>query len=200
KEKPFIVHTSNASIRALGTEFNVTAYPNENISEMILAEGSVVVKLNSEYTSKSNISEVVLQPGQKAIIKNQVEKNNSVLVASLRVENCDPQVETSWKDKRWIIKGTDLDRLAVSLSRRYNINIQLKDPELLKYKFSGIIENETIIFFIKPLVFLIFLGICYCIMHYLMRLRAIERFMVYTSLTKYKFWGRRYKALTEKLD
>ncbi|OFX66930.1 MAG: hypothetical protein A2X12_09960 [Bacteroidetes bacterium GWE2_29_8] len=66
--------------------------------------------------------------------------------------------------------------------------------------FFSIIENETIIFFIKPLVFLIFLGICYCIIHYLMRLRAIERFMVYTSLTKYKFWGRRYKALTEKLD
>ena len=49
----------------------------------------------------------------------------------------------------------------------------------------------------EMLLFLLFLGIFYRVIHYLMRFRWIERLMVYSSLTKYKFWGRRYKALKE---
>lgn len=47
------------------------------------------------------------------------------------------------------------------------------------------------------LLFLFFLGLFYRIIHYLMRYKFIERLMVYTSLTKYRFWGRRYKALRD---
>ena len=56
----------------------------------------------------------------------------------------DPNIETSWKDKRWIIVGTDLSSLALSLSRKYNVNVKLVDSDLNNFKFSGIIEDETI--------------------------------------------------------
>lgn len=57
------------------------------------------------------------------------------------------------------------------------------------------IENELVKFVVETLLFLTLLGISYRILHYLMRFKPVERLMVYTSLTKYKFWGRRYKAL-----
>jgi ferredoxin len=60
------------------------------------------------------------------------------------------------------------------------------------------IENKTLKFVIENLFVLSFLALGYRIMHYCMRFRLIERIMVYTSLTKYKFWGRRYKALKDK--
>jgi len=50
---------------------------------------------------------------------------------------------------------------------------------------------------LETLLFLFFLGLFYRLIHYLMRFRIFERIMVYTSLTKYKFWGRRYKALKD---
>ncbi len=50
---------------------------------------------------------------------------------------------------------------------------------------------------VDVLLFLFFLGVLYRLIHYLMRFRFVERIMVYTSLTKYKFWGRRYKALKD---
>ncbi len=57
----------------------------------------------------------------------------------------------------------------------------------IEHAFLGFVLNSTL--------FLAILAVWYRIMHYAMRLKFIERLVVYTSLTKYKFWGRRYKAL-----
>lgn len=69
----------------------------------------------------------------------------------------------------------------------------------LFYKYFDLlfftIENEVVKYIVETLLFLFFLAILHRIMHYCMRFRFIERIMVFTSLTKYKWWGRRYKAL-----
>lgn len=65
--------------------------------------------------------------------------------------------------------------------------------ETLFYK----IENPISYFIIKTGLFLILLVIWYRIIHFLMRFKFFERLMVYTSLTKYKFWGKRYKSLND---
>ena len=44
-------------------------------------------------------------------------------------------------------------------------------------------------------LFLGFLMICYRTMHFLKKYNWFNKLMVYTSLTYYKFWGRRYKAI-----
>ncbi|MFH1197091.1 MAG: EFR1 family ferrodoxin [bacterium] len=61
------------------------------------------------------------------------------------------------------------------------------------YFFS--IKNEAVKFIIETIIFLSATMIGYRFMHYLLRFKFFERLVVYTSLTKYKFWGRRYKAL-----
>jgi ferredoxin len=61
-------------------------------------------------------------------------------------------------------------------------------------QYFGII-NGLLHFILNTFLTLVFLGIGYRIVHYLMRFRFFERMMVYSSLTKLKFWGRRYKAL-----
>jgi len=60
------------------------------------------------------------------------------------------------------------------------------------------IKNVFIQNVVEIIIFLFFLGIFYRAVHYLMRLKPFERLMVYTSLTKYKFWGKRYRALKEE--
>ncbi|MHC1775025.1 MAG: EFR1 family ferrodoxin [Lentimicrobium sp.] len=62
----------------------------------------------------------------------------------------------------------------------------------------GVIENEILKFVIETVLMLLFLGLWYRLIHYLLRFRFFERLVVYSSLTRYKFWGRRYKALKEK--
>jgi ferredoxin len=68
---------------------------------------------------------------------------------------------------------------------KYSNNLFFKIPD-------GFIHDV-----LETLFFLFFLGICYRIMHFLMQFKFFERLMVYTSLTKYKFWGNRYKALKD---
>ena len=69
----------------------------------------------------------------------------------------------------------------------------------LFYRFFGQlffdIEHTFPGFIFESALFLGILAIWYRLLHYAMRFRIIERMVVYTSLTKYKFWGRRYKAL-----
>lgn len=166
KDKPFIVHTSKTSIEALGTEFNVKAYPTENVIETILVEGSVAIrKTDTEKTNKKGSLDkaIILKPGQVLqIVKNPAEEAQLAAAApspvvgteeglkpvdnqkDIRIGNIDVQVGTSWKDARWIIRGTNLKDLAVLLSRRFNVNIELKDSTINQYKFSGRIENETL--------------------------------------------------------
>lgn len=44
-------------------------------------------------------------------------------------------------------------------------------------------------------IFLSFFAMLYRIFHYLRQIKVFERMVVFTSLTKFKFWGKRYKAL-----
>jgi Pyruvate/2-oxoacid:ferredoxin oxidoreductase delta subunit/flavodoxin len=73
---------------------------------------------------------------------------------------------------------------------------------VLFYKYLELyffrIENEMVRFVVETSLFLSMLALSYRLIHYCMRFRFFERMMVYTSLTKYKFWGRRYKALKER--
>jgi ferredoxin/flavodoxin len=57
------------------------------------------------------------------------------------------------------------------------------------------IKNTFTGFVISSALFLAMLAVWYRAIHFAMRLRFVERLIVYTSFTKYKFWGRRYRAL-----
>lgn len=69
---------------------------------------------------------------------------------------------------------------------------------LFFYYFNNLffnISNLLLRNIIETLIFLLLLSVSHRIVHFLMRFKFVENIMVYTSLTKYKFWGRRYKAL-----
>jgi hypothetical protein len=50
-------------------------------------------------------------------------------------------------------------------------------------------------FTIESILFIVFLWAWYLMSHYLLRFKWYERLMVFSSLTSYQFWGKRYKAL-----
>jgi transmembrane sensor len=159
KKWPFVVHTPEINVKALGTAFNVKAYPGEKAVTTTLVEG--VVKLESnvrkftctlkpkqelvflkEQKHKENAVEE--KKKEQSVISNQEQKvqTESANDAILRkVENMESAV--SWKDSRWIIDGELVDNLAVMLERRYDIKVNILSNELKQFRFSGTIENET---------------------------------------------------------
>jgi ferric-dicitrate binding protein FerR (iron transport regulator) len=167
KERPFVVHTVKANIKALGTEFNVKAYPEENAIETILVEGSVVIDKIATGKSKKSQEEnsIVLKPGQKVlifknlnveepvrktatdVIKEEIAENAPELKKigkEIDLQESNTAIETSWKDPSWVIQGESVEDVFIMLGRRFNVSIEMKNYELNKYKFSGIIQNETL--------------------------------------------------------
>ncbi len=64
QELPFVVNTSELSIKVLGTRFNVSAYDSDRLTETVLLEGKVSVSERSMLGLLK--SETILSPNQKA--------------------------------------------------------------------------------------------------------------------------------------
>ncbi|MBP1615122.1 MAG: yjjW [Bacteroidetes bacterium] len=56
-------------------------------------------------------------------------------------------------------------------------------------------QSMILDYVVRYSILFLFLALSYRFIHYCMRFHCVERCMVYTSLTWYKWWGRRYKAL-----
>jgi transmembrane sensor len=160
---PFYVNVTGATVKVLGTAFNVKAYPEERIIETTVTRGTVQVFESQENTTDA--TRIVLYANQKvSIIKNAAEPPDQTLTAapqnptvqqarainpaainSYRVDrNVVPEIYTSWKDQRWIIEREELQSLAVKLERRYNVAFNFRDESLKHYVFSGILKDETL--------------------------------------------------------
>jgi ferric-dicitrate binding protein FerR (iron transport regulator) len=153
KTKPFIVKTSDVIVRALGTRFNVKAYPDEKTITATLEEGKIDVQL----ATKIDQGKVVLSPNENIVFYKkgyQAPKNVQPLAASKskKVSNDELEVQenvktvlyTSWKEEKWIIESEPLSSLIPKLERKFNLTISFSDKELMNYRFSGSIKNETI--------------------------------------------------------
>ncbi|MDR2148105.1 MAG: FecR domain-containing protein [Tannerella sp.] len=162
-QRPFMVEASGITIAALGTAFNVKAYPDDNLIETTLVEGSVRIESNAHTKTEP----VVLKPNQKVVfykdpqtLSVQTSSDQTDATASADEQenvaasqsfsrivvskDVDVKVSTSWKDKRWIVQGERLDELAVKIERKYDVVLVFEDPELKDYKISATLEEETI--------------------------------------------------------
>lgn len=158
KKKPFFVKTAHMVVKAVGTRFNVKAYPEEKTITATLEEGSIEVETPMNGSSK--LQRIVLQPNEKITyykpvltsnmqntsesVKRKKQERSSADKNLVLARNVKTILYTSWKDKRWILEGEPLGSLGTIMERRYNIVVRFDQPEIGKYKFTGTIENETL--------------------------------------------------------
>ncbi len=155
---PFIVNAEAIIVSALGTRFNIKAYPEDDAIYTTLEEGKIDIRILTPGYKKERI---MLESNDKFIYKKEAgrggksgkiadETDNppgSVKIAQNGIRiltNVRTELDTSWKDPRWIIDSEPLSSLATKLERRFNLKIKFADKQLMKYKFTGTIENETI--------------------------------------------------------
>lgn len=122
RQKPFLVTTSKFSVEVLGTTFNITAYSDENHSDVTLIEGSVKI------TTDNNNHARKITPGQSASI---VDGNLT------GIDEVNTQFFTSWKDGKIMFRKETLEGIAKKLERWYNVEIRFADEDLKKFVFSG---------------------------------------------------------------
>jgi ferric-dicitrate binding protein FerR (iron transport regulator) len=148
KALPFIVHTPAMDVKALGTAFNVKAYPGEKMTETSLVRGIVEVTLKEEKNRK-----VLLYPNEKVQWKqpsaDEAAKEKKILlpqnlVQSLTKTDRNEIKEIAWTENKLVFADETFADIAILLERWYGVKIEFADEVTRNYRFTGIFEKEEI--------------------------------------------------------
>jgi transmembrane sensor len=131
---PFIVTAGEIQIKALGTAFNIMAYPEEDRIETSLING--LVELERKKPNGDVIPLLKMKPTDLAIFQKSSNKIRTLTVNDDRY--------FSWKDGKLIFDNEPLDEVVRILSRWFNVDIQIKDPELCELTYTATFVNETL--------------------------------------------------------
>lgn len=123
KAQPFKVKTGAQVIEVLGTHFNITAYPDEQIYKTTLLEGSVKVLAGDDQR--------LIKPGEQARFKAGSE---------IAVTEVDVEEAVAWKNNKFTFNSQPLESIMRQISRWYNVDVQYKG-NISKKLFTGSISR-----------------------------------------------------------
>ncbi|MDN5210877.1 DUF4974 domain-containing protein [Fulvivirgaceae bacterium BMA12] len=132
--RKFIIHTERVLTSVLGTSFNIKAYPEDQITQVAVATGKVLVQ--SEDHQGDIRQSVTLRANEMAVY----DKKDFNRLKAVRVG----ESEFSWRDDILYFDKTPVPELVVMLERWYGKQIRLENEAFRNKTYSGIFENETL--------------------------------------------------------
>jgi len=131
---PFKVLSKGQTVEVLGTQFNISAYPDEEETKTTLVEGKVKVTPGTENRSTPNRSPttdhrppITLSPGQQATTRD----------AYTTVRDVDVSSYTAWKDGLFLFDDEPLDVIMRKISRWYDVEVVFADGIDRQERFGG---------------------------------------------------------------
>ena len=107
--KPFVVETSQLSVKVLGTKFNVKAYSNEAKVTTTLTSGKVEVNAPSRHPH-------ILQPNEQLTYDKET--------SDIRITEVNTSETNSWMTGKLIFINATAQEIFSTLERRYDIAIE----------------------------------------------------------------------------
>lgn len=104
--RPFVVRLGDMDVTALGTEFNISSYPEDMAVTATLIEGKVMVACGS---GRDDVH--FLEPGEQVVYER--------VKAESRVETADMEVVTAWQDGVLLFRSVTVREIARELQRKY---------------------------------------------------------------------------------
>jgi ferric-dicitrate binding protein FerR (iron transport regulator) len=129
-DRPFLIHTGDAIVEVLGTTFTVAAYANEAHVAVIVQEGRVALR-----SATVPDTTALLTPGERGQLSADYH---------LTVDLVDPDVHLAWRNGRLIFEGTSLAEVARTLSRWYDVDVQIEDDVLAALRLDASFEEEPL--------------------------------------------------------
>lgn len=117
---PFIVSTGKMDVKVLGTRFDVSVYPGENLM-VSLMEGTVSV-----YSPENEAEAYILSPGETL-----VETGSGYEMTAMNDES------TAWVDGFFLFRNRTLGDIISQLENHYSVEISVENPSVLDYRFTG---------------------------------------------------------------
>ncbi len=125
-----VITPNGILVSAYGTEFNVSAYEDDNEIHATLVKGNIEINKTEESEA------FILDPGQEFRYN---KTNDQIEIAQTNI-----LVKTAWKDGKMVFRRANMTEITQRLSRHFNVNIELKDAELYDYEYSATFTTETL--------------------------------------------------------
>jgi transmembrane sensor len=127
ENNPFIVDAGNASIKVLGTSFNIITNNLDSAVEVFVKTGQVMV------SGSENNNNLILEPGY---------------IGTMFPEHSEKSVNNnlnymSWNTGLLVYDGQTLDVVFRDLKRVYNMDIVADDPDIITNTWTSPIDNKT---------------------------------------------------------
>lgn len=134
KKHPFIVNADALNVRVLGTHFNVSNYPEDAATDVVLVEGSIgMYRSNEEFDAAKN---TILKPG----FKGSFNRENTLISTKAVITD----IYTSWINGGLTFRNMTFKNIITKLERRYNVTIINKNEKLANEKFNASFSDESI--------------------------------------------------------
>lgn len=129
KKHPFIVKANDFQVTALGTEFNVKAYPDNNELVATLIEGSVNVEFNDLK------SHVILCPNEQLIYDKYTKANN--------LQKPEMEDVTAWQRGELVFSNMKLEDILMVMERKFPYRFIYSLHSLTDKTYSFKFHNKT---------------------------------------------------------
>ncbi len=127
---PFIVSSNNQQVRVLGTQFNISSYPDDHSTLTTLVEGSVEVSIQGN-------------PAEKTMLKPNEQSYFSTNENIIQKRNVDVSQYVAWKDGRFVFQDQTLESIMKTLSKWYDVQVVFANENSRNLKFTGNLERYS---------------------------------------------------------
>ncbi|MGV8096842.1 MAG: FecR family protein [Mangrovibacterium sp.] len=131
--KPFIVKAGNLNIKAVGTTFNVLAYPDNDVVETTLVTGKVILEQVKKDGKIDNIA--TMRPG--------LHVNYNLQTGSISSTEGNIEKYISWTEGKLIFEDTPILQVTERLSRMFNVDFEVKD-EIKDYIYTVTFTDDPL--------------------------------------------------------
>ena len=122
KERPFIVSSGGIGMEVLGTSFNVYSYSTLDYVRVSLLEGSLNVYRESDKSER-----ITLKPDQEVFINKD----------GMTVESIQDPTYFLWTEGIYSFYNEPLASILQKLEIYYDLNIEVKDPSIYSWEYTG---------------------------------------------------------------
>lgn len=133
EKQPFRVNANELKVEVLGTSFDVVSFDSDTQSEVVLVTGNVALsseigQIKKEYGA--------MHSGQRAIYDKEKQK--------IFTEEVDVDKYIAWREGSLIFRDDAMEDVVKRLSRWFNVEITINDPEIKNYIYKATFRNENL--------------------------------------------------------
>lgn len=133
EKRPFRVVSASQAVEVLGTEFNISAYPDEAETKTTLVEGKVRMTLAGAPRSQARTKSIILAPHEQSVVRD-----GTILKSEVNISHF-----VAWRDGLIVLDHADLAHVIRQLERWYNVEFVIQDRLPTDIQLSGKLPRNS---------------------------------------------------------